>query len=233
MLEESYRQGCLVCGKELKYLDSEREVNCFFCNEAFPSTVVCLENHYVCDKCHSLEAVDFIENTCIRSDSVSPIELAIKIMKHPSVKMHGPEHHFLVPAVLLTAVYNKIDSKDLKKEALKKARNRSQNISGGFCGYYGTCGAGIGIGIFVSVFTDATPVSKKEWKLANTATGITLLKIAERGGPRCCKRNTFTVLEEGIKFIKSKFKIELKKEKTICEFYAMNRECLKSDCPYY
>ncbi len=29
--------------------------------------------------------------------------LAIRLMRLPAVKMHGPEHHFLVPAVLLAA----------------------------------------------------------------------------------------------------------------------------------
>jgi hypothetical protein len=32
--------------------------------------------------------------------------MALNLMKNPQIKMHGPEHHFLVPAVLLAAYYN-------------------------------------------------------------------------------------------------------------------------------
>ena len=32
--------------------------------------------------------------------------MALTLMKSPSLKMHGPEHHFLIPAVLLCALYN-------------------------------------------------------------------------------------------------------------------------------
>ena len=42
--------------------------------------------------------------------------MAIEIMKSPMINMHGPEHHFLVPAVLITSYYN---IKDEKKNKIK------------------------------------------------------------------------------------------------------------------
>jgi hypothetical protein len=47
-----------------------------------------------------------IEKVCIHSESTKPVQLAISLMNAPTVAMHGPEHHFLVPAVLLTAKNN-------------------------------------------------------------------------------------------------------------------------------
>ncbi|VUT25840.1 MAG: hypothetical protein MOIL_01256 [Candidatus Methanolliviera sp. GoM_oil] len=59
-----------------------------------------------------------------------------------------------------------------------------QKNLGGFCGYHGDCGAAVGTGIFISLITDATPLSKHEWKLSNLMTAKSLLSIANHGGPR-------------------------------------------------
>ena len=75
--------------------------------------------------------------------------------------MHGPEHHFLIPAVLLSAFYNVSGEPGEKEKKIKQARKRAENVLGGFCGFYGDCGAAVGTGIFVSVITGATPLSQK------------------------------------------------------------------------
>jgi len=62
-------------------------------------------------------------------------------MKNPKIKMHGPEHHFLVPAVLLSAYYNKKKDSRKKEDKIKEARKRAEKILGGFCGSHGICGA--------------------------------------------------------------------------------------------
>jgi hypothetical protein len=112
-------------------------------------------------------------------------------MKNPQIKMHGPEHHFLVPAVLFTAYQNQTGEKDGRRSKLEIIRNRAELVKGGFCGTHGTCGAAIGAGIFCSVITDTTPLSTDTWRLSNKITAHCLISIAEHGGPRCCKRDTF------------------------------------------
>ncbi len=92
--------------------------------------------------------------------------MAIKLMNSPKIKMHGPEHHFLVPAVLLAAYYN-LDavehiSPEDKAEIINKARQRAEIVPGGFCGFYGSCGAAIGTGIFINLLTKATPIYIKK-----------------------------------------------------------------------
>jgi hypothetical protein len=48
-------------------------------------------------------ANDFIEKYCIVSDESDPLAMALTLMRNPALTMHGPEHHFLVSAVLITA----------------------------------------------------------------------------------------------------------------------------------
>jgi hypothetical protein len=58
------------------------------------------------------------------------------------MRQHGPELHFLVPAVLISAYSNTKGEPGEKEAKIKKARQRAEKILGGFCGFYGNCGAG-------------------------------------------------------------------------------------------
>jgi hypothetical protein len=154
-------------------------------------------------------------------------------MKNPQIKMHGPEHHFLVPAVLLTSYYNFTNENKLLSEKVQVAKKRSKNILGGFCGYYGTCGAGIGTGIFMSIIQDSTPLSVEEWKLSNLLTASSLKCIADQGGPRCCKRDSFLTIEETVDFLEEHLDITIPSSKIKCTFSDMNKECKLAACKYY
>jgi hypothetical protein len=229
------KSGCVVCGKELCYQDQAEELRCMFCNNVFSAQAKCVDNHFVCDACHSLSANDLIERFTIASDSIDPIHSAITLMKSPTVKMHGPEHHFLVPAVLLSAFYNAKGAIGKKETKIKKARQRSEHVLGGFCGFYGDCGAAVGTGIFISVLTEATPLSKEEWRLANLMTAQSLYTIANAGGPRCCKRNSFLAINEAVRFVKEHFQVEMEISPGVvaCEFHPLNKECKKTECRFY
>ena len=228
-----YRKGCVVCGKELIYGASEA-LSCFYCNKVYDSNVKCLDGHFVCDLCHSASANELIESFCSTSTLEDPLEMALILMRNSAVKMHGPEHHFLVPAVLLASYYNikKDDSeKDLK---IKEARKRALNVLGGFCGSHGDCGAAVGTGIFISLITNSTPISIEGWRLSNLMTSKSLYTIANHGGPRCCKRNTYLAIIDAVKFLKKNFGVVMRIRRDIrCEFNGLNEECLKEECQFY
>ena len=154
-------------------------------------------------------------------------------MNNPKIKLHGPEHHFLVPAVLITAYYNKIEQAQQIKSKLKTARERAQHILGGFCGFYGNCGAGVGTGIFASVVLNTTPLSTNEWKMSNLITAESLYCIASYGGPRCCKRDTWLALETAVLFVSKNFDVQLDSESIVCNHFSRNKQCLKKECKYF
>jgi len=229
-----HKVNCLVCGAELEYEEKYSKLRCFFCREEYESNVKCIEGHFVCDECHSLPANEVISHFCINSKSKDPIELAVSLMKNPKVAMHGPEHHFLVPAVLLSSYYNLKTDSSVKEEKIKIAQKRANNILGGFCGYYGACGAAVGTGIFISLITEANPLSRHEWKLSNLITAKSLFSVANIGGPRCCKRVAFLSIIEAVDFLHENFGTTLPVNKNIkCEFSSLNKECIEDDCPFY
>ncbi len=135
--------------------------------------------------------------------------------------------------MLLTACYNQLGSGD-KAARLQQARKRAEHVLGGFCGFYGDCGAGVGTGIFISVMTGATPLSGNEWKLCNRMTAESLMEISEYGGPRCCKRDTFLAILTAGRFMKKNFNTTFGMDQQVaCEFYPLNNECLHLECPFY
>lgn len=230
-MENKY--NCLVCGEEIVYSEQSEKLKCFYCKKEFSSNAKCKNGHFVCDSCHSLGAYEIIKKYCNETVSKNPLKIAIDLMKHPSIKMHGPEHHFLVPAVLTAAYYNTINKRENIKDKLEEVEKRAKNILGGFCGFYGNCGAAVGTGIFMSVITGATPLSKKEWKMANLMTSKSLLSISEFGGPRCCKRDTFLSIEEAVDFIEENLNVTLEKQEVKCNFSNINKQCLKEECKFH
>ena len=229
-----HQADCVICATPLVYHTEARAFTCSVCGESFQSEVSCQQGHFICDACHSASANELIEKVCVKSESINPVKLAIELMKSPKIKMHGPEHHYLVPAVLLTGYYNAAGDQKLKNRKLRIARQRAENVLGGFCGFYGACGAGIGTGIFISLITDSTPLSTDTWGLANQITSQSLAQIAAKGGPRCCKRDTFLALQEASAFIHEHFSVDIPSSETIyCEFSHHNRECLLAACSFY
>jgi hypothetical protein len=229
-----YATGCLVCGEELIYRENPETRICFYCGVDKTTSACCGSGHYVCDACHNGTANDLIERCCRNTDSVSPFSLAITLMKNPLLKMHGPEHHFLVPAVLIASFYNhKGAPREVLAEKLGQARKRAEDVKGGFCGFCGACGAAIGAGIFVSVVTGATPLSDVERKISNMVTAECLWVIAENGGPRCCKRETYWSIITAVEFVARELGLMLPLEVPECLFNHLNRECLEERCRFF
>ena len=115
------------------------------------------------------------------------------MMDLPFCHMHGPEHHVMVGAALLTAYKNAGGQLDLEK-ALGEMYSRGKEVPGGACGFWGACGAGISAGQFLSIATASTPLSVEPWSLSNQMTARALDQIGKAGGPRCCKRDSFLAI---------------------------------------
>jgi len=225
------KENCGVCGKPLIYGTKEVLKHCDFCGKEFKALIYCPEGHYVCDDCHSRGALDVLRDVLKTTTSTDPIEILEKVMAHPSVPMHGPEHHAMVPAIIVAAVKNA--GYPVPEGAIEKALERGSKVPGGWCGFYGACGAAIGVGTAVSVSTGATPLTGKTRALANEATAFALNKMID-GGPRCCKRASRKALEAAVEFLKAKLDINLNINQEIkCQYVQRNRECIREACAYY
>ncbi|NLA86304.1 MAG: SAM-dependent methyltransferase [Clostridiales bacterium] len=224
------KTGCLVCGAELIYSpDMSFNAECYYCGKTESTNVFCLEGHYVCNGCHRKDILELVEQICIESELTDPIELALCIYNIPTLHMHGPEYHSIVPAVLVSAYGNCIKNKD--PSAIKAAISRGKAVFGGICGTHGACGAGIGVGVAYSVIHKVTPYSKKDRGEANRMTALALSAISRYGGPRCCKRDAITAIETAAKHFGCFENAGV--SKYVCTQFLYNDMCLKKACPYY
>ena len=222
------KEECLICNAPLEYLEEDVLMECVICHKKEHSKTRCVQGHYVCNDCHT-KGMDSIVGFCLQDGSKNPIEIIQKMMDIPFFHMHGPEHHVMVGAALLTAYKNAGGEIDLSN-ALSEMYARGKQVPGGVCGFWGACGAGISTGIYMSILTKANPLSTEAWGLSNLMTSRALGKIGANGGPRCCKRDSYLAIMEAVAFTKEHFGIEMEVNKVVCTHSHLNNQCLKEEC---
>ncbi len=225
------KDECLICGAPLTYSEKDIETECAICHKKELSKTVCKKGHYVCNECHT-DGVDTLLKVCFAENSKNPIEIVRKLMALPFCHMHGPEHHILAGAALLTAYKNAGGKIDLEKSLLE-IRSRGKKVPGGACGFWGACGAGISAGMFVSIVTGSTPLTVKEWQLSNFMTAGALGAIASAGGPRCCKRNSYIAIIKAVKFAEVHLGVKMELDEIKCIHSEENNQCIKERCLFY
>lgn len=225
------KDECLICGAPLEYLENDVLMECAVCHKKENSKTACVNGHYVCNDCHT-QGLDSIIAVCLRERSKNPIEIIQKMMALPFCHMHGPEHHVMVGAALLTAYKNAGGEIDLEK-ALSEMQARGRQVPGGTCGFWGACGAGISAGIFVSIATGATPLAKNDWGLSNKMTSAALGAIGEVGGPRCCKRDSYLSIMEAVAFAREHLGVAMEMGEIRCVHSHQNNQCIGKRCPFF
>ena len=225
------KEECLICKAPLEYLEEDVLMECAICHKKEASKTRCVNGHYVCTECHT-KGMDSILSVCMQENSKNPIEIIEKMMSLPFCHMHGPEHHVMVGSSLLTAYKNAGGDVDLSK-ALIEMYNRGKEVPGGVCGFWGACGAGISTGIYMSIITKSTPLAKEAWSLSNQMTSRALAKIAQHGGPRCCKRDSYLAIIEAVEFTEEKLGIKMERNTITCTRFSNNNQCIQEKCPFH
>lgn len=225
------KEECLICNAPLEYLLHEEQMECAICHKHEASKTRCVNGHYVCSDCHT-KGMDAIFGLCLVEASCDPLEILEKMMSMPFCHMHGPEHHVMVGAALLTA-YNNAGGKLDLENALIEMYNRGKAVPGGACGFWGACGAGISTGQFVSIVTESTPLAQEPWGLSNQMTGKALDSIGKNGGPRCCKRDSYLAILAAVDFVAEHLHVQMTKSAAICTRSSQNNQCLGKRCPFF
>jgi MoaA/NifB/PqqE/SkfB family radical SAM enzyme/ubiquinone/menaquinone biosynthesis C-methylase UbiE len=227
-----HSSGCMVCGQELVYSTEAIERACHFCGRVSSSNSACKQGHFICDGCHQQEAIEVIRHICIESRQQDMLGLLTIIRSHPAVPMHGPEHHAMVPGVILTACRN--SGGPVKDEDILAGIGRGSKVPGGACGFWGSCGAAIGAGIAAALILGATPLTPHPRQKAQAFSAEILTEIAKITGGRCCQRETWLALSCTSALSEKYFDIVLQAEHDLhCSQYSTNRECIRKQCPLW
>lgn len=233
------KANCLVCGEPLVYWEEARVVTCAVCGRQETGHSICSAGHYVCDACHRCEGVDYIMGLCSESESTDPIAIINEAMGDKSIYPNGPEHHTLVGASLITAYANaggngpKGEPID-KSAALQELKRRSLQVPGGTCGFWGTCGAAVSAGQAMSVLNGSTPMTEEPWAQCQRLTSMVLGRLADLGGPRCCKRTGYVSILTAVPFMNMTLGANMQlPDEVTCAFFGRNAECKRKRCPFF
>lgn len=225
------KEECLICKAPLEYLVQDEKMECAICHKTELSKTRCVNGHYVCSECHT-QGMDSIFGLCLEETSCDPIAILEKMMSMPFCHMHGPEHHVMVGAALLTAYKNAGGAIDLQK-ALHEMYRRGKAVPGGACGFWGACGAGVSAGQFMAIATDSTPLAAEPWGLSNQMTAKALESIGKNGGPRCCKRDSYLSILTTIDFVAEHLDVHMEKIIPVCTRSHQNNQCIGKRCPFF
>lgn len=174
-----------------------------------------------------------IKEELLKTNLKDPVKIAKSIMHKDYISPNGVEHHFLDGACFLTAYKNAGGQINLEED-LDKLMERSKQMPGATCGYWGVCGSCSSVGASLSIIHSTGPLTDNDYYKDNMElTSLILNKMSKIGGPRCCKRNAFIALSTGAEFIFKKYGVKMElPDKIICEFSSNNPQCLKERCPF-
>lgn len=227
----NHEKDCILCGKPLVYFPAAKVMTCAVCGKEKAANAACEDGHFVCDECHTADGAAIFHS--LRGNvEKDPIRLFMDVCALPCVHVHGPEHHGIVPCVLVTAYRNNGGEIEYE-DCLQEAWTRGKKIPGGACGFLGVCGAAAGAGIFASILCEATPLTAEVWDVPQRVTMEALRRMTEIGGPRCCKRTGRIALETAADFVEQRYGIRMPVSKEKCIYSDKNRECLHEKCPYF
>lgn len=169
----------------------------------------------------------------LREKSKNPIEIFNNVAHMDFIRIHGPEHHILDGAALLTAFHNAGGNINLPV-CLNELMKRGLQMPGATCGMWGVCGAVSSMGAALSIIDGTGPLSSDEsWGKHMEFTSKALCSLAQVGGPRCCKRDAFLSFLTAIEFINENYDVALESGSIECDFSEKNEQCIKSRCPFY
>ena len=119
-------EECLICKAPLEYLVRDEDMECAICHKKESSKTRCVNGHYVCNDCHT-QGMDTIFGLCLAETSADPAAILRRMMDLSFCHMHGPEHHVMVGAALLTAYKNAGGKLDLES-ALREMYSRGKAV---------------------------------------------------------------------------------------------------------
>ena len=232
-LEEKHEVGCMICGAPLLYGDDLGPKDCGFCGRTVAMVgATCEVGHFVCDNCHQEDALTLLRHVLVETKETDMYALLRNVRRHEAIAVHGPEHHALVPGIIV-ATYRNLGG-EADDAMILEAIERGSKIAGGFCGIAGTCGAAFGVGIAFSLILGANPLHAGKRQTVIDAVARSLTSLSQCRAARCCQRDAYLSLREAAEISRTALPVALRAEAEFtCEQVELNKECIHKKCPIY
>jgi hypothetical protein len=223
----------LVCGAPVGYLPAAVPQTCAFCGQTFTTAAAqCRQGHFVCDACHTQDAASLVEHLCAVTSKTDMVELLQEIRRHPAIPLHGPEHHFMVPGIILAAYRNL--GGEVPAARLSQALKWGRTVPGGSCAFAGVCGAALGVGIAFGILLGANPLKPRERQHVQQVVQVVSQEQARLAAARCCQRDSWLALRQAAVLSRTYLPVALRADFPLrCRQAHLNKECLGRACPLW
>jgi MoaA/NifB/PqqE/SkfB family radical SAM enzyme/ubiquinone/menaquinone biosynthesis C-methylase UbiE len=226
------KMGCMECGKPLQYFSENKPLACSHCGFVKSANAICQEGHFICDTCHSKDALTIVTEICLNTAETDMIKILNTIRNHPAMPLHGPEHHFAVPGAIVAAYRNSGGS--VTREKICSAIERGKGIPGGSCGFWGGCGAALGVGISFGIILESNPIASGPRQMVQQVAGKIILELSRLEASRCCQRESWTAMLIARDLSETLLPIALRVDDTlVCTQMGQNKECPGSACRFF
>ena len=117
----------------------------------------------------------------------NPVHIFKNMAQKEYISIHGPEHHILDGACILTAFYNA--GGDIRlEESLNKVAREGLRMPGAMCGLWGICGAIASVGAALSIIDGTGPLSDDgTWGEHMKFTSQAIGELGRINGPHCSR----------------------------------------------
>jgi MoaA/NifB/PqqE/SkfB family radical SAM enzyme/SAM-dependent methyltransferase len=224
--------GCLICGAPLNYREHNGTETCAVCGRNEQARAHCANGHYVCDACHVREPLEVTKRLCLAADDTDMFKLFYRITSHPTIPLHGPEYHSLVPGVVLSTYRNL--GGPITDDQILEGIDRGALVPGGSCAFLGVCGAASGVGIAFSIMLDSNPLKSSPRQHVQRIVSAALVEISSLKAARCCRREAHLSFQVAARESIGLLDKELRAEQWLsCGQHELNKECIQRKCPFF
>ncbi len=179
------------------------------------------------------EKAECIIRDILNEKSKNPVTIFRNMADKDYIGIHGPEHHILDGACILTAYYNAGGHIDLET-ALRNMLLRGLQMPGAMCGMWGVCGAVTSIGAALAIIDETGPLSYDgSWGSHMEFTSAATETIGRTDGPRCCKRDAMFAFSKAVEYVNSHYDVKLEFDNVRCIYSERNPQCIKERCPFW
>ena len=179
------------------------------------------------------EKAKYIVRDILEEKSTDPGRIFRSMAGKDYISIHGPEHHVLDGACILTAYANAGGVIDLA-EGLQRLFEEGLKMPGAMCGLWGVCGAVASAGAALAVIDGTGPLSEDgTWGKHMAYTSAATAELGRINGPRCCKRDAQLALRVCVDYINKNYPVKLEYSEEPCAFYPENRQCIQERCPFF
>jgi len=205
--EERHTEQCVVCGRQLAYLEEGRPFTCSLCGKSEVGNVCCPDGHYLCEGCHGAEIRELLPRLLGSSKSTSPQELTEELLALPQLPMLGCEHASIVAGSLMTALKNRGDLGVTDRHVAEAVQRTERQAISAYCGLTGVCGIVPALGACYSVLVGAQcgkgPETRATMELVSRLASV----AAQEAEPGCCKAFVRSCLAETEHFLEERLGI--------------------------